>query len=339
MKLKTTAALGSLAFLLYGCATGPDSEMCSPDGPCTGAPKRATSKPYQIKGVWYYPQQHYEYEAEGIASYYGGGDVFHGRPTATGERFDMNGVTAAHKTLPLPCIAEVTNLKNGRKIVVKVNDRGPFVNDRIIDVSRRVAQLLGFEQQGTTPVRVKTLVTESLSLNSLEASKVALDETIVETPMAAPTKKIAVASLEPVGSKAAASPKKVIATPSKPPLVARDTLPDVLPDDFFKSIEPQEVVVLETKPLIPQELPASTSPKSVSTSVPKVAGNGRGIYVEVPGKAAQVEKLKTFAKGLNAEVKPTGGVRLGPLPSQKDADLVLDHLVDAGYREAKMIIR
>ena len=205
LSFKSSAALGILTLLLYGCATTPEPEMCAPDGTCTKAPKKATSKPYQIKGVWYYPQHHYEYEEDGVASYYGGGDIFHGRPTATGETFDMNGVTAAHKTLPLPCIAEVTNLENGRKIIVKVNDRGPFVNDRIIDVSRRVAQLLGFENQGTARVKVKTLVDESLSLNSLEASKVALDETVVETPIAAPTKKIAVDSLAPVGAAAATS--------------------------------------------------------------------------------------------------------------------------------------
>lgn len=358
MSFKSSAALGILALLLYGCATTPEPEMCAPDGTCTKAPKRATSKPYQIKGVWYYPQHHYEYEEDGIASFYGGGDIFHGRPTATGERFDMNGVTAAHKTLPLPCIAEVTNLENGRKIIVKVNDRGPFVNDRIIDVSRRVAQLLGFEKQGTARVKVKTLVEESLSLNSLEASKVALDETVVETPVAAPTKKIAVDSLAPVGATAATTPvaakviasaKKAVAKAPHPDIIAEDVLPDVLPDDFFKSVEPQAVTMLETAPLIPEELPApSKAPmQSPSKAASKTTGGARGIYVEV-GEYPQIEankvaqNLEAMVKGLYADMKPAGdnvAVRLGPLPSARDADLLLDHLVDAGYHHAKMIFK
>lgn len=148
----------------------------------TLAPKRATSKPYQINGIWYYPQPHYEYDEEGIASYYGGGDVFHGRPTATGEIFDMNGLTAAHKTLPLPCMVEVTNLENGRQINIKVNDRGPFVDKRIIDVSRRVAQLLGFERRGTARVRVRTLVLESLALNSLCRPQIRVAEALPTPP-------------------------------------------------------------------------------------------------------------------------------------------------------------
>ena len=148
LSFKSSAALGILTLLLYGCATTPEPEMCAPDGTCTKAPKKATSKPYQIKGVWYYPQHHYEYEEDGVASYYGGGDIFHGRPTATGETFDMNGVTAAHKTLPLPCIAEVTNLENGRKIIVKVNDRGPYACKRVMDLSKQAATNLGTISRG-----------------------------------------------------------------------------------------------------------------------------------------------------------------------------------------------
>ena len=109
-----------LCSLLAACSSGPETpEFCSLGK--TTSPKKATSRPYQIKGIWYYPQPHYEYEEEGMASYYGGGDIFHGRPTATGERFDMNEVTAAHKTLPLPCVVKVVNLENGREIDVKVN--------------------------------------------------------------------------------------------------------------------------------------------------------------------------------------------------------------------------
>jgi rare lipoprotein A len=160
-----------VCMFLAACSSGPEvPEFCTTGN--TIAPKKATSRPYQIKGIWYYPQPHFEYDETGHASYYGGGDVFHGRKTATGERFDKNEVSAAHKTLPLPCIAVVTNLENGREIQVRVNDRGPFIEGRIIDVSRRTAQLLGFENKGIVKVRVRTLVPESLVLHGIDPSTV-----------------------------------------------------------------------------------------------------------------------------------------------------------------------
>ncbi len=109
--------------------------------------------PYQVAGIWYYPKEDATYDETGIASWYG--SDFHGKYTANGEIFDMNEVTAAHKTLPMPSLVRVTNLENGRSIIVRVNDRGPFVNGRIIDLSRRASQLLGTERQGTAKVRVQ----------------------------------------------------------------------------------------------------------------------------------------------------------------------------------------
>ena len=108
---------------------------------------------YEIAGVWYYPFHDPQYDEAGIASWYG--KQFHGLSTANGETFDMNTLTAAHKTLPLPSIARVSNLENGRSLIVRVNDRGPFVNGRVIDLSRRAAQLLGFQRKGTAKVRVE----------------------------------------------------------------------------------------------------------------------------------------------------------------------------------------
>jgi rare lipoprotein A len=125
--------------------------------------------PYQINGTWYYPAEDYGYAESGIASFYGGetrGTNFHGRYTANGELYDMNALTAAHQTLPLPSLVRVTNLENGRAIVLRVNDRGPFARGRIVDVSRRAAQLLGFEGQGTARVRVEVLADESRALKA-----------------------------------------------------------------------------------------------------------------------------------------------------------------------------
>lgn len=115
--------------------------------------------PYQINGKWYTPREDYGYAEEGPASWYGPG--FHGKRTANGDVFDMNDMTAAHPTLPMPSFVTVTNLENGREVVVKINDRGPFASDRIIDVSRAAARALGFEQQGKAMVRVEIMPRES----------------------------------------------------------------------------------------------------------------------------------------------------------------------------------
>jgi rare lipoprotein A len=117
--------------------------------------------PYEVKGVRYTPEPDYGYDRTGVASWYG--QQFQGHYTANGEVYDLNEPTAAHKTLPLPCVVEVTNLSNGRSLRVRINDRGPFADGRIIDLSRRAAQLLGFERVGTAEVRVRVLRNESIA--------------------------------------------------------------------------------------------------------------------------------------------------------------------------------
>jgi peptidoglycan lytic transglycosylase len=111
--------------------------------------------PYQIAGNWFYPREDENYDETGIASWYG--RDFHGRRTANGEIYDMDALTAAHPTLPLPIYARVINLQNNREIVVRINDRGPYASDRIIDLSKMSAEALGFSEQGTTRVRVTYL--------------------------------------------------------------------------------------------------------------------------------------------------------------------------------------
>ncbi|MBM3468718.1 MAG: septal ring lytic transglycosylase RlpA family protein [Alphaproteobacteria bacterium] len=149
---KIVAALVLVAFALAGCSTV--SEKTVGDNLCTG-----TKKPYQVKGNWYTPQEHYEYEETGIASWYG--PHFHGRPKSCGEIFNMHGISAAHKTLPIPSVVRVTNVKNGTSVKLLIDDRGPFVDDRIIDLSKGAASYLGICQQGLGKVRVECLPSES----------------------------------------------------------------------------------------------------------------------------------------------------------------------------------
>src|SRR5580700_11087867 len=109
--------------------------------------------PYVVGGRTYVPQENPNYRAEGLASWYG--EDFHGRLTANGEVYDMHGISAAHPTLPLPSYARVTNLTNGRSVIVRVNDRGPYHSDRVIDLSVKAAHLLDFYGDGLARVRVE----------------------------------------------------------------------------------------------------------------------------------------------------------------------------------------
>ncbi|MBX3479187.1 MAG: septal ring lytic transglycosylase RlpA family protein [Caulobacter sp.] len=148
----------AMAVSLSACATprlatraGPVPQSSASKAPGGRVP--GTMRPYQVRGVWYTPREQPNYNEVGIASWYG--QQFHNKQTSNGEVFDMWVISAAHKTLPLPSIVEVTNLDNGKKIRVRVNDRGPFVDGRIIDMSRAGAQALGFDRKGTARVRVR----------------------------------------------------------------------------------------------------------------------------------------------------------------------------------------
>jgi len=151
----------AIGFLLAGCVSSGPQSSDHHRRFRVGQPNY-TVAPYQVNGVWYYPRADYNYDETGTASWYGPG--FDGHATSDGEIYDMNQLSAAHKTLPLPSVVAVTNLHNGRELRLRVNDRGPFVGDRVIDVSRRAAQLLGFEMVGTTPVRVRILKQESIQV-------------------------------------------------------------------------------------------------------------------------------------------------------------------------------
>jgi rare lipoprotein A len=110
-------------------------------------------QPYQVAGRWFTPHEQPGYDKTGLSSWYG--EAFHRRQTSNGEWFDMATLTAAHPTLPLPSYAKVTNLENGRTVIVRINDRGPFVDTRVLDVSKRVAEILGYKQQGIGKIRVQ----------------------------------------------------------------------------------------------------------------------------------------------------------------------------------------
>ncbi len=144
----------ALAALLLAACSGPRSTP-PPIDPVSTTPHGTykLGQPYKINGIWYFPEFDPAYDKTGVASWYG--QDFHGLPTANGEVFDMRQPTAAHPTLPLPSVVEVTNLDNGRKLQLRVNDRGPFHDNRLIDLSQAAAKELGFEGKGLARVRVR----------------------------------------------------------------------------------------------------------------------------------------------------------------------------------------
>jgi rare lipoprotein A len=136
----------------YGVSSSPRVVALGDPVPKGGGTYRV-GKPYVVAGRVYVPEEDVNYREEGMASWYG--DDFHGRLTANGEIFDMASLSAAHPTLPMPCYVRVTNLSNGKSLIVRVNDRGPYHGNRVMDVSSRAAELLEFKNNGLARVRVE----------------------------------------------------------------------------------------------------------------------------------------------------------------------------------------
>jgi rare lipoprotein A len=207
LSLKIIPIAGLCAtFLLAGCAEtrlAIHAAKKLSTGPEIPAGTYKVGKPYSIGGVWYYPKVDYTYRETGIASWYG--PKFHKRKTANGQIFDMNAISAAHRTLPLPSMVRVTNLTNGRSLKVLVNDRGPFAHGRIIDLSRRGAQLLGFERAGIARVRVEIIAGESRHLARLAqgsgTSKIAARRSAPVSVASLPRNEVTDVKVVPVSAK------------------------------------------------------------------------------------------------------------------------------------------
>jgi rare lipoprotein A len=164
LRFASLTFVSALGLLAAGCASPPPPAppplppAPEPQQPVQLPPRAGVYKigePYQIDNVWYYPKEDPTYEETGIASWYG--PTFYGRQTANGEVYTGNELTAAHKTLPMPVNVRVTNLENGRSIIVRINDRGPFARGRIIDLSRHAAEQLDMIRAGVARVKVSYL--------------------------------------------------------------------------------------------------------------------------------------------------------------------------------------
>lgn len=309
MVLRSFFTLGFCAacLALAGCASGPSSV---PAG--AAAPEHPTYKvgsPYQINGVWYYPAEDWSYDETGIASWYG--EAFHGKYTANGEVFDLNALTAAHRTLPMPCIVQVTNLDNGRQLKLRVNDRGPYARNRIIDVSRRAAQLLGFEDTGTAKVRVKILVPESIQVASLAGRNGGNPEL---ASAALPAVPVAEVTAEPL----AAPGTKLVSTQSQPPLPPPAALrPAVM-----------------TAPPLPEKV-------TMVTVKPSQIYIQAGAFARIDYAVRLKTQLERLGKVKVTSVKANGidlyRVRIGPLNTVDEADALLSRVVGT-VPEARIVV-
>lgn len=297
------SASAALALLAAACTTSPQDTAVYKVG-----------QPYEVNGTWYYPQENPTYDETGLASWYGA--ELHGNRTASGERFDKNALTAAHPTLPMPVNVRVTNLDNGRSVVVRVNDRGPFIPGRIIDVSQKAAQLLGFQDQGVAKVRV-SFVGEGEGASRVaqaQGGRVS-DAAAAATPKAAPTGVVAAGTLAPP-SGAAAAPTKAVTMPTG----ARRTEP----------------------------LPGPEAPK-VDGSVSQVAVPPRtdlfiqvGAFVSEANAKRLRDKLSDLGRVSVSRATIDGKqyfrVRVGPAASVPAADALLKRVLALGYKGAAIIV-
>lgn len=260
---KRNLSIGALVITvaLSGCADtrGPASTRDTPSAP-NGVGRYKVGKPYQIKGAWYHPAEDFEYEEVGMASWYG--RQFHGKSTANGEIYDMNDMTAAHRTLPLPSVVRVTNLDNGRTVKLRVNDRGPFAHGRIIDVSRRAAQMLGFKEKGVTRVKVEIVADESLLLAGRGSSGGRMSDPVSEVGLV-PDPAVAALNRAQLASANASSPNGAVNVASNyAPVATRSAA--VGPDPAVSALNRKQLAAVQATPrtravgMTPISPPAST---------------------------------------------------------------------------------
>ncbi len=274
-----------------------------PVAPSTGYAEPYAGPPYQVDGKWYVPTYEPNYDEVGIASWYG--PTFHGKASASGEQFDEMAMTAAHPTLPIPSLVKVTNLENGKSVIVRLNDRGPFVDDRIIDLSRAAGMALDMQAKGTAKVRVQYVGPAPLQANAVPPK-----------PMSAPA---------PVLVQATTAPQVVT-------LVDRGETPLA---DMPKSPAYQPLTAPAT-----QVSALAAAPAKLVAPAPTV--DIRGFYLQVGSFAdlananALKDRLKDKGPVTVSTVEINGAVHyrvlLGPWGSRSDAEQAKVRLADAGTK-------
>jgi len=302
---------GAVALVLAGCGSrGGGSASTNVVAPNDNGFYKV-GQPYQIDGKWYYPGINWSYNETGIASWYG--RDFNGKYTANGERYDMNTLTAAHRTLPMPSIVEVTNLDNGRSIQLRVNDRGPYARDRILDVSRRAAQLLGFENAGTAHVRVQLLQQQTLQAQLLAQRNGGPD-------VEAPTQLAAAEPVAAINAQTLTPPAGASTTTTQPAPTSRAAT------SHLALVSPAEAATPKT----PTVAPTSNSKMYIQAGAFSRRDNAESLKA----------KLTQFGS-VNIDTARVNGanvyrVRIGPIATTGEADRLLGDVVKSGVPQARL---
>jgi rare lipoprotein A len=348
LRLAPLALVGALLAGCGGVASYSGGWPGSQAQPAMGRYK--VGAPYQINGVWYYPRVDYNYDQSGIASWYG--EQFDQKYTANGEIFDLNQLTAAHRTLPLPSIVEVTNLDNGRLLRLRVNDRGPYADGRIIDVSRRAAQLLGFETAGTAHVRVRILRDESIRVAELAQHNVIdngafVAEAMNQAAVAQPAPRVASAPpaepappLQPAATPVVPPSPAVSSAPLPPPAAMPSAPPPVAtqppPPSARRNIASYLIAPAEAATLPPLPRPKPPGAPSAGHFFIQAGAFARAENAQhVRARIAVLGSVEVSASAVKGV--PLYRVRLGPVRSHEEADRLLIQIIGSGYPGARIV--
>ncbi len=311
------------AFILSGCA---EVQFLSHATKRMGSSGMDDSRykvgnPYQIAGVWYYPTEDWDYVETGIASWYG--PKFHGRDTANGEVFDMNLVSAAHRTLPMPSYVMVTNLDNGRTMEVRVNDRGPYAHGRIIDLSKRAAELLGFKKNGTARVKVELIREKSMRV-ARNAGRPGLQLAKNDSPIKVdklPKASVSQERLAPPPGQATAQPAVHTAPANNYVQTASATGATSAPVTSTPLAEPAVTV-------------AAVQPTNLYIQAGAFSQYANAYRVKAA--LAQIGEAKITSTIVNGT--ELFRVRIGPLQTVDLADAKLEKIISTGYANARVIV-
>lgn len=294
--------------------------------------------PYKIDGVTYSPMEEFRRTETGVASWYGPG--FHGKNTANGEVYDQRDRTAAHRTLQMPSVLRVTNLDNGQSTIVRVNDRGPFARQRVIDLSRAAAEEIGMIGNGTARVRIEQLETESLALKDIALAGGGPDE-----QRAALDKHIAGRRGPPaITATAQATPPPPPAPPTPAVTVypANPRSPAVVPVSASGSAGGTWGA---GTPTVATVAAASTAPPPVAPAPSPHAASGfyvqTGAFSTMGNAERQRGQITTYGSPEISQGSSGGRevyrVRLGPYTTHEAAGIVADRLKRSGYGDARVV--
>lgn len=279
--------------------------------------------PYKIDGKWYYPEENTDYDEIGVSSWYG--PNFHGKVTANGDIFNQYALTAAHRTLPMPSYVKVTNLENDKTLVLLVNDRGPYADNRILDVSKKAARLLGFKEQGLAKVRVQFLAGQTrkllTDLGIGRESAVFSDPYYRSNPYQAKQAPATLVRDMAALSPAAGSTKlEKVQNPFLPPLEVREQQKRIRKQNEMNHQEAEVVSGISNESLYYIQVGSFSKSENASKTAYRLLSFGDTKIIPI-----KINNEKFYR------------VHVGPADNLDDAKIIMDKLLNIGYKDALVV--